>query len=109
LVGKSRATLYRQNSPAPPARPIERVRPVHPAELSQTERAAVLAMLNSARFVDRSPAQVWAILLDEGVYLGSTSTMYRLLRANQQTGERRSQATPPAKKPELLADGPNRS
>lgn len=108
LVGKSRATLYRQHNPAPPAQPAERVRPVHPAELSQIERAAVLAVLNSARFVDRSPAQVWAILLDEGVYLASVATMYRLLRAHEQTQERRAQATHPAKKkPELLATGPN--
>jgi putative transposase len=84
------------------------VRPVHPAELSQAERASLLAVLNSERFVDRSPAQVWAILLDEGVYLGSVATMYRLLREHDQTRERRAQATHPAKKkPELLADGPN--
>jgi putative transposase len=108
LLGKSRATLYRQNNPAPPARPTERVRPVHPAELSQTERAELLAILNSERFVDRSPAQVWAILLDQGVYLASVSTMYRLLREHDQTRERRAQATHPAKKkPELLATGPN--
>jgi hypothetical protein len=81
---------------------------VHPAELREAERVELLAVLNSERFVDRSPAQVWAILLDEGVYLGSVSTMYRLLRAHEQTPQRRAQATHPAKKkPELLADGPN--
>jgi putative transposase len=110
LLGKSRATLYRQRNPTPPAaeRPAQTIRPTHPAELRQAERAELLAVLNSERFVDRSPAQVWAILLDEGVYLGSVSTMYRLLRAGEQTRERRAQATHPAKKkPELLADGPN--
>jgi putative transposase len=109
LAGKSRATLYRQRNPAPPVeRPARSIRLAHPAELSQAERAAVLAVLNSERFVDRSPAQVWAILLDEGVYLASVSTMYRLLREHDQTRERRAQATHPAKKkPELLADGPN--
>lgn len=108
LLGKSRATLYRQINPVAPAERPARVRPVHPAELGEVERAAVVAVLNGERFVDRSPAQVWAILLDEGVYLASVSTMYRLLRGQGQTGERRAQATHPAKKkPELLADGPN--
>jgi hypothetical protein len=108
LLGKSRATLYRQINPPAPAEKPARVRPVHPAELSQAERASLLAVLNSERFVDRSPAQVWAVLLDEGVYLGSVATMYRLLREHDQTRERRAQATHPAKKkPELLADGPN--
>ena len=65
-------------------------------------------MLDAPRFADRSPGQVWAILLDEGVYLCSQSTMYRLLRERGQTGERRAQAVRAAmRKPELEADGPN--
>jgi putative transposase len=61
------------------------------------------------RFVDAAPAQAWAILLDEGTYLASESTMYRLLRANGEGGERRRQATHPARTiPELVADEPNR-
>lgn len=109
LLGISRATVYRRRDLKPPAdRPADAARPAHPAELSQAERAALLAVLNSDRFVDRSPAQVWAVLLDEGVYLASVSTMYRLLRAHQQVRERRAQATHPAKKkPELVADAPN--
>jgi transposase InsO family protein len=107
FVGKSRATLYRRLSPPPPAygprRPFH-----HPAELSEAERDEVMDVLNSDRFVDKSPAQVWAILLDEGVYLCSQSTMYRLMRAREQTRERRAQAVHPArKKPELMADAPN--
>ena len=72
------------------------------------ERQAILDVLHSARFADLAPAEVWAILLDEGIYLGSQSTFYRLLRAAGETRERRRQATHPAAvKPELLAAGPN--
>jgi putative transposase len=107
ILGKSRATLHRHRNPAPPRlgprRPFH-----HPAELSEQEREQVLAVLDSPRFADKSPGQVWAILLDEGVYLCSQATMYRLLRERGQTGERRAQAIHPAKKkPELQADGPN--
>ena len=62
-------------------------------------------MLHAERFVDQAPASVWATLLDEGSYLASVSTMYRLLRARGETGDRRRHAThPPTVKPELLAD-----
>jgi putative transposase len=65
-------------------------------------------VLHSDRFVDLAPAEVWAILLDEGVYLGSESTFYRLLRHAGEVRERRRQATHPAKvKPELVASAPN--
>jgi putative transposase len=76
--------------------------------LSADERAQALAVLDSPRFADKSVGQVWATLLDEGVYLCSQATMYRLLRERGQTGERRAQAVRPAtRKPELEADGPN--
>jgi putative transposase len=72
------------------------------------ERQEILKVLHSERFVDLAPAEVWATLLDEGVYLGSQSTFYRLLRAASGTGERRRQATHPALvKPELVACRPN--
>ena len=65
-------------------------------------------MLNSERFCDQAPAQIWATLLDEGRYLASVSTMYRILRSQHQVRERRRQARHPAHlKPELVADGPN--
>ncbi|WP_225732498.1 MULTISPECIES: DDE-type integrase/transposase/recombinase [unclassified Nocardia] len=107
LTGKSRATLHRHRNPKPPKHGSER--PVtHPAALTAAEQAAVLDVLRSDRFVDKSPAQVWAILLDEGEYLCSISTMYRLLRAHGEVRERRRQAThPPRTKPELVATGPN--
>ncbi len=65
-------------------------------------------MLYAERFADTAPAEVWATLLDEGTYLGSLSTFYRLLRAAGETRERRAQATHPAAvKPELMATGPD--
>jgi putative transposase len=108
LLGKSRATLYRRRNPKPPAERPARAVAVHPASLSAAERDRLLAVLHGDRFVDKAPAQVWAVLLDEGVYLASVSTMYRLLRERGQVRERRAQATHPAKKkPELLATGPD--
>ncbi|WP_374628476.1 IS3 family transposase [Frankia sp. AgPm24] len=108
LLGLSRATMYRRRHPTPSTDIPSRTPAVHPAALDDTERERLLELLNSDRFVDKSAAQVWATLLDEGVYLASVSTMYRLLRARAQTVERRAQATHPArKKPELLATRPN--
>jgi putative transposase len=108
LLGKPRATLYRHRNPAPkPERPPDS-RPAHPAALSPAERAQLLAVLDGQRFADKSPAQAWAILLDEGTYLASVSTMYRVLRAEGQVRERRAQAAhPPRARPELVATGPS--
>jgi putative transposase len=65
-------------------------------------------VLRSERFCDLAPAQVWATLLDEDVYLGSISTMYRVLRAHGEVRERRAQAShPPRTRPELMATKPN--
>jgi putative transposase len=76
--------------------------------LSEVERQAVLDQLNSERFADQSPRQVYAKLLDEGEYLCSVRTMYRILDDNQSVRERRDQLSRPEyKKPELLASGPN--
>jgi putative transposase len=108
LVGQPRSTLYRQRNPRPQA---ERQPPRvarHPAALSPGERDQLLAVLDSQRFADKSPAQAWAILLDEGTYLASVSTMYRVLRAEGQVRERRAQAAhPPRVRPELVATGPS--
>lgn len=107
LLGKSRATLYRQRNPAPARERPAAPRAPHPAALSPAERDALLAALNADRFADKSPARAWAILLDEGTYLASISTMYRLLRHGQ-VRERRAQAAhPPRARPELMADGPD--
>ena len=64
-------------------------------------------MLASPRFVDRSPAEVVATLLDEGQYLCAERTMYRILAANQPVRERRNQRSHPW--PELVATGPNQT
>jgi putative transposase len=79
-----------------------------PHALSETERAEVLEVLHSERFVNESPDQVWATLLDEGRYLCSPRTMYRVLAANGEVRERRDQLVhPPYARPELLAERPN--
>ncbi len=106
-LGASPATVYRRRRPPEP-RP-RRPRPTPDRALSEPEREAVLAELHSERFVDCSPAQVWATLLDDGRYLCSERTMYRLLAARHGgVRERRDQLTHPGyAKPELLAERPN--
>jgi putative transposase len=110
-VGASQAGYYRRHrlSPAPPRpAPISHSQRRQPRALSASEQQGILEVLHSQRFVDMSPTEVWATLLDEGVYLGSLSTFYRLLRKAGETRERRAQATHPAKvKPELVAAQPN--
>jgi putative transposase len=106
LLGASRATRYRRRRPpvaGPPA-----PRPAPPNALSEAERQHVLTVLRSEEYCDLAPAQVWARLLDDGIYLCSISTMYRLLAVAGENRERRRQRTHPAKKrPELIARRPN--
>ena len=106
LLGKARATHYRRRRPpvaGPPA-----PRPTPPNALSEAERQHVLSLLRSPQYCDLAPAQVWARLLDDGVYVCSISTMYRLLAVAGENRERRRQRTHPAKKkPELIARRPN--
>ena len=105
-VGVSRASLYRRRRPAPPATP-PRHRARSPRALGATERQAVLDVLHSARFVDQSPTEVHATLLEEQTYLCSPRTMYRVLAAAHEVRERRAQARHPAyAAPELVATGP---
>jgi len=106
-VGRARASHYRRGRPSPAGPP--KPRPTPPNALSPLERAAVLGILHGERFVDRAPDQVRATLLDEGTWLVSPSTMYRLLRTDDEVRERRRQAThPPRTVPELVAAGPDR-
>ena len=106
VLGAAPATIYRRRRPPDP-RPAG-PRRVPARSLSQTERDAVLAELHSPRFIDASPAEVWATLLDEGRYLASERTMYRLLAAEGQVRDRRDQLTHPTyQRPELLAEAPN--
>ena len=105
-LGVARATFYRQRtSNLEPAG--ERPRP--PLALSSQEREEVLEVLHSERFVDRSPQQIWATLLDdEKKYLCSPRTMYRILESEQEVRERRNQRRHPVySKPELVATAPN--
>jgi len=105
-LGACRSGRHRRRHP-PTAR-APRPRPAPERALSEAERAAVLEQLNSPRFLDASPAEVYATLLDEGVYLASERTMYRLLAADGPVRERRDQLThPPYARPELLASAPN--
>jgi putative transposase len=105
-LGVSPATIYRRRTP--PERPPKRARPTPVRALSGQERAEVLVELNSERFVDSAPAQVWATLLEEGRYLASPHTKYRFLAAEGEVRERRDQLVhPPYTKPELLAQRPN--
>ena len=110
-VGVAQASYYRRHrqSPAPQRpEPVPHRQRRQPRALSAAEQQAILDVLHSDRFVDLAPAEVWATLLDEGVYLGSQSTFYRLLRQAGEVRERRRQATHPAAvKPELIATAPN--
>ena len=114
FLGVARASFYRQRpvlgppaAPAPePTLPAERPSPAR--SLTPAERAGVLAVLHEERFQDRSPAAVQATLLDEGQYLCSIRTMYRILQQEGESRERRDQLVHPAyQKPELLATAPN--
>src|SRR5207248_5508799 len=105
-LGVSRASYYRQQSAATAPRP--RGGGLQPRALSPAERQAVLDALHSERFRDAAPAEVYATLLEEGTYLCSERTLYRLLAAAQEVRERRDQARHPSyQRPELLATRPN--
>ncbi len=108
-LGVARAAIYRardrqRGRPMPAAA----CRPRPPLALSPLEREQLLAVLNSERFADMAPASVYATLLDEGQYLASARTMYRVLADAAENGERRRQRVHPVyEKPELLATRPN--
>ena len=102
----SRATLYRRRRPRP-AEEAVKARRSHRA-LTDGERQQVLDILNSERFADKAPAEVYATLLDEGTYLCSIRTMYRILDSADQVCERRNQLRHPSyNAPELMATAPN--
>ncbi len=104
LLCVSRATFYRRRKPKGPSGP----RPKPTRALSEMERQAVLEVCHSERFVDRAPAEIQATLMDEGRYLCSSRTMYRILDDAQEVKERRDQARHPVYvKPELCANAPN--
>ncbi len=105
-LGAAHATWYRRRAPRvhAPARP----RPAPARALSSIERQRIVETLNSARFADCTPYTAWARLLDEGTYLASVRTFYRVLATEGQMRERRDQLVHPAHlKPELIATAPN--
>ena len=104
-----KSTLYRAMKPrAPKPSPPPTVKLRHPRALSLDEERTVLDILDSERFQDQTPAEVYATLLDERVYLCSIPTMYRILRHHNQVKERRTQARHPHYvKPVVLATGPD--
>jgi putative transposase len=108
VLGVARSSLYRIRQakmiePALPPEPSLSPRALHPGE-----KATVREVLNSPRFQDQAPREVYATLLDEGQYLCSWRTMYRILEEHQEVRERRDQLRHPQyTKPELLATGPN--
>lgn len=106
LLGASRATLHRRRRGPLHGPPAPRLEPAN--KLTEPERQHVLSLLRSERYCDLAPAQVWSQLLDDGIYLCSIRTMYRLLAAVGENRERRRQRTHPARKrPELIARAPN--
>ena len=103
---------------APPSIATARVGPAHwlpspsrprpPRALTPEERQTVLDLLREPRFADLAPAEIYATLLDEGVYHCSIRTMYRILDDHAEVRERRDQLRHPVyTKPELLAEAPN--
>jgi putative transposase len=107
-VGEGQARWYRRHRQSPPPAKPGRVPKPQPRALSVVERSELRRVLNSEEHVDEAPATIYAKLLDQGIYLASVPTMYRVLRDHDEVHERRRQAThPAAKKPELLATGPN--
>lgn len=104
LTGVSRATanykpVTHNGASAQPSEPVNK--------LSAHERAAVLEVVDSDRFVDLAPLQIYGQLLDEGTYICSVSTFYRVLAEHKQVKERRRLARHPARvRPELVATGP---
>jgi putative transposase len=106
-LGVPRASFYRSRKSAPAPRP-KKPRPTPERALAPDERAEVLDLLHSPRFVDVAPAEVYATLLDQGKHLCSVRSMYRYLAAEGEVRERRNQLVHPHyAKPELLATAPN--
>jgi len=103
-LGVSRATVHRRRRPRAPAP----ARPRPARALGKAEQQRIVEVLASERFVDRSPAEVMHTLLDEGQYLASERTMYRVLAEHAQVRERRNQLSHPKHaRPELVATAPN--
>jgi putative transposase len=105
-LGVARAGLYRRRQPSVVCQARQRPSPAR--ALSPVERQSVLDVLHEDRFVDLAPPQVYAELLEEGRFLCSIRSMYRILEAARELKERRHiRRHPPAAKPRLVATEPN--
>src|SRR5207247_1234274 len=104
-LGVAPATIYRRRRPPAPRPPRPRRLPAR--ALSGEERQAVLAELHSKRFVDCSPAQVWATLLDEGRYLASERTMYRAAGGRARPGSESDATSSPTRPMRSRSCSPN--
>ena len=103
-----RASLYRHLRPPDEQAAPSVPRPSPPRTLASEERQQVLDVLHAERFRDKAPPEVFATLLDEGIYLCSLRTMYRILEESGEVRERRDQLRHPSyQKPQLLATAPN--
>lgn len=108
VLGVVRSRLYRRRQEKMTEPGNSSSPSLSPRALSPGEKATVREVLNSSRFQDQPPREVYATLLDEGQYLCSWRTMYRILHENEEVRERRDQLRHPTyAKPELLATGPN--
>ncbi len=104
----SRAVFYRRKARRDEAQRPVSVRPSPERALSPVEKQEVLDLMHCERFMDRAPREIYAALLDEGRYLCSVRTMYRILEGEGEVRERRNQLRHPVyEKPELLAVAPN--
>src|SRR3954470_9234504 len=107
-LGLARASVYRARARLLRPSASWPARRTPPRALGPEERRRVLDLLRTPRFVDLAPAEIYATLLDEGVYLCSIRTLYRILAENDEVRERRDQLRHPVyQKPELLAEAPN--
>ena len=106
VLNMPRASYYRHQNPIPLK--VFHDRKKHSRALRDEEQQDVLDVLHSDRFVDVAPGEVYSMLLDEGTYLCSVRTMYRILSEHGEVRERRDQLRhPPYTKPELVATKPN--
>jgi putative transposase len=108
VLGISRASLYRHKGKNHVAAVVPEKHSAPPRALGPGEKRQVLDLMNSERFMDKAPQEIHATLLDEGIYLCSIRTMYRILAEHGELKERRNQLRHPVyEKPELLAEAPN--
>jgi putative transposase len=108
VLGLARASVYRGRARLSQSAVVRPAKTLSPRALGSEERSRVLDLLRTERFADQAPAEIYATLLDEGIYVCSIRTMYRVLAENGAVRERRNQLRHPVyQKPELLAEAPN--